>query len=243
MTVPVEVLKRFDTLRNLPDALLLRLSEQSLLKKYARREVVIDPGADTPYLCFLFEGCLQGVDFTVDGREVGLYFVRAGDFCGEVGLFGLQPNPEFVISLVKSVVLQVPYAVVEPIMYDSREIMKGLNQRLAQRVFEFARQRSILSLNSIPKRIYHLLLQLAGIDGFAEGGAHAYALSSGGEEVSIPSPPTHQEMAIMLNTSRETVTRVFQSLQAGGVVQRNGTSSLVILQPEVLCTMALSDEG
>lgn len=47
-------------------------------------------------------------------------------------------------------------------------------------------------------------------------------------------PPTHQEMAIMLNISRETVTRVFQALISNEVVQRNGTASLVVLNPSVL---------
>jgi CRP/FNR family transcriptional regulator, cyclic AMP receptor protein len=44
----------------------------------------------------------------------------------------------------------------------------------------------------------------------------------------IRNPPTHMEIAIMLNLSRETVTRVFQTLQQEGVVQRDGTSRLLI---------------
>ena len=36
--------------------------------------------------------------------------------------------------------------------------------------------------------------------------------------------PTHQELAIMINASRETVTRAFQLLQGKSVVQRDGNN-------------------
>jgi len=40
--------------------------------------------------------------------------------------------------------------------------------------------------------------------------------------------PTHQELAIMINASRETVTRVFQLLQSKAVVQRDGNDLLLL---------------
>ena len=49
----------------------------------------------------------------------------------------------------------------------------------------------------------------------------------------IVMPPTHQEIAIMVNTSRETVTRTLQFLQGIKVVARSGTE-LVVQQPDTL---------
>jgi CRP-like cAMP-binding protein len=49
----------------------------------------------------------------------------------------------------------------------------------------------------------------------------------------ITLPPTHQEIAIMVNTSRETVTRTFQFLQMRKVITRTG-SELVVLATDVL---------
>lgn len=250
MAVSVEILKGFSILRDLPDAALTELAAQSVLKRYSRREVVIDPGEQESNLCFLFEGSLQGVDFTLDGREVGLYFVRPGDFCGEVGLFGEQSNPEFVVALAKSQVVLLPNAAVSQIMYETRPLIQGLSARLARRVSEHTKQRAILSLNSIPHRIYRQLVQLAGIEnGFSERiepgeGSRSCQSHKVTEDgcIDIAYPPTHQEMAIMLNTSRETVTRVFQALQADGLVQRNGSSSLLIKKPEALFQLAYGDD-
>ena len=45
--------------------------------------------------------------------------------------------------------------------------------------------------------------------------------------------PTHQEIAIMVNTSRETVTRAFQLLATRGVVERAGPD-LRLIEPAYL---------
>jgi DNA-binding transcriptional regulator YhcF (GntR family) len=46
------------------------------------------------------------------------------------------------------------------------------------------------------------------------------------------------EMAIMLNVSRETVTRVFQKLQGREIVRKNGTKKLEVLQVQLLGELA-----
>jgi DNA-binding transcriptional regulator YhcF (GntR family) len=50
----------------------------------------------------------------------------------------------------------------------------------------------------------------------------------------IENLPTHMEIAIMLNLSRETITRVFQQLQKKNIVAREGPKKLLIQKPEEL---------
>jgi CRP-like cAMP-binding protein len=54
--------------------------------------------------------------------------------------------------------------------------------------------------------------------------------------------PTHQEIAIMVNTTRETVTRTMQSLQHTGYVQRDGPH-LLVRDPDALRRMAGGEDG
>ena len=108
MLVTPELLSAFPILRSLPLAELGQLAQQSTLQKFARRGVVLNAGAQEDTICFLFEGRLQGVDFTIDGREVGLYFIEPGGFCGELGLFDQGPQPEYVIALAPAVVVFIP---------------------------------------------------------------------------------------------------------------------------------------
>ena len=55
----------------------------------------------------------------------------------------------------------------------------------------------------------------------------------GQQPATISQMPTHQELAIMVNASRETVTRVFQQLLLKSVVKRDG-NDLIVVNPQLL---------
>ncbi len=227
MVVTPELLSAFPILKPLPPATMVQLAQQSSLKKFARRAVLLNAGVNEEHVCFLFEGRLQGVDFTVDGREVGLYFVEPGDFCGELGLFDHGPQPEFVIGLTPTVVVMVPMESLREVMLANPLMVKTLGQRLAARVRQMTWQRSLLGLPNIPQRVCCQLWMLV-----PEQDKRMM------RESEIRNPPTHMEIAIMLNVSRETVTRVFQSLQARQVVKRDGASRLLITGLSLLKDLA-----
>jgi hypothetical protein len=67
-----------------------------------RREVVIKRGDANAGLGFLIEGRLQAVDFTLDGKEVGIDFVEERDFFGELAVIDGQAAPEYVIAVAPS---------------------------------------------------------------------------------------------------------------------------------------------
>lgn len=216
MAVTPDLLKSFPILKTAPKAALESLAQQSSLLKVARRGIVLSAGKEEEHLCFLFEGRLQGVDFTIDGREVGLYFVEPGDYCGEISLFDRGAHPEFVIALTAAMVVMVPMDAFREVMGKTPEIVAILGMKLAARVRQMTYQRSLLGLPNIPQRVCCQLWTLIP--------------SSEKEQPnsSISNPPTHMEIAIMLNVSRETVTRVFQTLQNRQIVKRDGSTSLLV---------------
>lgn len=174
-------------------------------------------------LGFLVEGRLQGVDFTVDGRSVGLYFVDNGDYFGELSLVDDKPPFEFVVAAVKSTVafLNVPLA--KDLILNSPDLAQAVMMRLATRVRMVMAQRTLLSLTSPFQRLCVLLLQLPQV---VVAGV-----------VEVDKLPTHQELAIMINASRETVTRSFQLLFLNKVLVREG-NSLRLIQPDLLKEIA-----
>ncbi|OGA18736.1 MAG: hypothetical protein A3G25_17130 [Betaproteobacteria bacterium RIFCSPLOWO2_12_FULL_63_13] len=208
MPVPLAILQSFSLLHGLPADKLARLSERMSERTFARREVVIKKGEHGNALCFLLEGRLQGVDFTVDGREVGLYFVDPNDYFGELSVIDGQPRPEFVIAVARSRVVTLPRDEARTLMFSTAGIAERLTTRLARRLRLESAQRTLLGLPSPAQRVCAQLAQLS------------VRLAQG--KVVIAHAPTHQEIAIMVNTSRETVTRVFQVLQARGVLKRDG---------------------
>jgi CRP/FNR family cyclic AMP-dependent transcriptional regulator len=223
MAVTPELLSTFPILRSLPEAVLSALASQSVMRKFARRGIVLEAGKRDEYVCFLFEGRLQGVDFTIDGREVGLYFIEPGDFCGELVLFDDGVQPEFVIALTPVVTVFMPRDILREAMMKNPGVINVLGYKLASRVRQLTFQRSLLGLPNVTQRVCgQLWLLIPERD-------KVKLLSS-----VIVNPPTHLEIAIMLNLSRETVTRVFQTLQNQQIVRRDGPGSLIVNNLAVL---------
>ena len=217
MLVTPELLKTFSLFENLGAEDLSYLAQKSQIERFARRAVILNAGTQEDRVCFLFEGRLQGVDFTIDGREVGLYFVDPGDYCGELSVFDSGAQPEYVIALNSAVVVFVPVEPLREVADRQPAIMAGLGNKLAGRIRQMTLQRSLLGLPNITQRVCCQLWLLVTEEN-----------KESQQSAEIENPPTHMEIAIMLNVSRETVTRVFQHLQKQHIVSRDGTAKLLI---------------
>jgi len=229
MVVTPELLSAFPLLKPLGPENLADLAQLATATKHARRSVVLNAGEEASQLCFLFEGRLQAVDFTVDGREVGLYFVDPGDFCGELALFDYGPQPEYLIALAPSLVVSMPLEELRARLMGHPGTVTALGRRLARRLRQMSHQRALLGMPNITQRVCCQLWELLATEDRERASA------------SIRNPPTHMEIAIMLNLSRETVTRVFQVLQGQSVIRRAGTHELLV--PDVPRLRALVEGG
>ena len=230
ITVKPELLKRFSLFKNLGDEDIGLLCSHSKVERYARRGIVLQPSTNENMVCIVFEGRLQGIDFTIDGKEVGLYFVEPNDYCGELAVFDPGFQPEYVIALKPSLVVLVKADALGEVAARNPEIMLQLGKKLARRIKQMTAQRSLLSVPNVTQRVCNQILQLVP-------GQHSESI-----DVEITNLPTHMEIAIMLNLSRETITRVFQHLQRKQIVFRNGPKSLVINKATLLKKIADGSE-
>jgi CRP-like cAMP-binding protein len=94
-------------------------------------------------------------------------------------------------------------------------------KHLAQKIQRDSEFRAVLSINNTARRIftYLSLLQKQPEDGSAQS--------------VVENLPTHQDIANMINTSRETVTRALLTLVQQGIVQKEA-NRLIILDPAAL---------
>lgn len=227
MPVPVAVLQGLSLLKTLPHVTISHLAQQATEQSFSKREVVLHKGSLPNSLCFLLEGRLQGVDFTMDDREVGLYFINPGDYFGEVAVIDGQIQPEFVTAVAKSRVIFISRLLIKPILFAAPKLAEVLCLRLSVRLREAAAQRRILGLSNPLQRVCAQLDLLNNSISPIQG--------------RVRNAPTHQELAIMINVSRETVTRVFQLLQGRGIVERDG-NDLRIDDPEMLRGIAIGQQ-
>jgi CRP-like cAMP-binding protein len=219
MPILIPILQGLKLFEQLAPEQLAELAPHMVERKVERREVVIARGDHTAGLGFLIEGRLQTVSFTLDGREVGTDFVDPGEFFGELSVIDGNPAPEYIVAVAPSRVTMLDRERARQLMFGSAAAAEAVVQRMAERLRRSASHKAMLALPSSFQRV------CAQLDLLAERDA-------AGQTV-IRLPPTHQEIAIMVNTSRETVTRTLQYLQGIQVVGRAG-QDLLVLKPDVL---------
>lgn len=224
MPVSLQLLTQFPLLQPLPRETLEPLSGQMSLKSFARRAMVMSKDSPTQELGFLVEGRLQGVDFTMDGRSVGLYFVDPGDYFGELSVVDGKGVSEFVVAAAKSTVAVLEAGIARELIAGNPDLARAVMARLAHRVRSVMAQRTLLSLPNPFQRLCVLILQLSQPSA-ATGGA------------AVDQVPTHQELAIMINASRETVTRAFHLLFLNKILVREG-NTLMLVRPNDLKDIA-----
>ena len=95
---------------------------------------------------------------------------------------------------------------------------------LAQKIQRDSEFRALLSINNTTRRIYTYIALMPQTE------------DKDGQRV-VENLPTHQDIANMINTSRETVTRALLVLAQQGVVFRDA-HRLVILDPDALQRLA-----
>lgn len=219
MPILIPILQGLRLFDQLPLERLAQVAPTMNERRVERREVVVKRGEVDSGLGFLIEGRLQAVNFTLDGKEVGTDFIEDGDFFGELSVIDGRPAPEYVIAVAPSRVVMLDRERARELMFSTPAAAEAVATRLAERLRRAASHRAMLALPSSFQRVCAQLVQMAR--------------EAGAGRVIIAMPPTHQEIAIMVNTSRETVTRTLQFLQTMKVVARDG-NDLLVQQPDTL---------
>src|SRR3569623_72303 len=226
--VEVSDLRKFPLFANLPEEELKVTAGLLRLKPFARREIFcrMEDAADGLYL--LFAGLLQAVDIAEDGREIGLNLIKPGNFFGELSVIDGHPRSAHVIALQPSTVGVIPQNAARDVFYKLPATAEAMMKHLAALVRNLSAFRALLAIPNAQQRVYALLQQLAQ--------------QMPGGLVTIQNLPKQQEMAIMINTSRETVSRAIAHLVATGVLEKD-FRRLIVRDPTRLRRLASQQPG
>lgn len=188
-------------------------------KQFVRRETVIQKGGNDEGLLLLLSGQLQVIEITEDGRIIGLRILSEGDFFGEISIINGSPRSASVIALSEVLVAFLPSTTVLDLLLHSLPVANYMLRYMALKIQRDSEFRALLSIPNASKRIYSFL------DLIKE--------KKPGSPGIIENLPTHQDIAIMINTSRETVTRALLALAQQGIIQKE-MHRLIIRDPEAL---------
>ncbi|MDD5175823.1 MAG: Crp/Fnr family transcriptional regulator [Sterolibacterium sp.] len=214
-----EALARLPLLNLLPPERLDAVLQHAQIAMYAKRAVILSKGQTADQLGYVLTGKLQAVDHLPDGREVGLNLIETGQFFGELLVVDRHPRSASVVAVLPSHVLWLPGEVARRMFFDHPPVAEAMLQHFAQLIRRMSDLRAAQALPNAFQRVFALLHYLK-------------EKAPGGLE-QIDNMPTHQEISIMINSSRETVTRAIAVLINANIVQKD-MRRLIIRFPDRL---------
>jgi CRP/FNR family transcriptional regulator, cyclic AMP receptor protein len=228
MQVNLQVhLRKIPLLAGLSEEDMARVKSELRLRQYGRRDVVLQKGGVGDSLLFLLSGQMQVVDITEEGRAIGLRMLKPGDFFGEIAVINGSTRSASVVALSPVLVAFLPRATTLYLFSHAPSVANQMLRHLAEKVQRDSEFRALLSINNTTRRIYSYLELLKQ--------------KSPDDMDVVENLPTHQDIANMINTSRETVTRALLSLVNQGIVQKE-SHRLIICKPAELQKLAQGSE-
>jgi CRP-like cAMP-binding protein len=188
-------------------------------KRFDKGDLVVIKDSPSDALMFLVTGNLQVVDYTQDGKEIGLNLLHTGCYFGELALIDGLPRSASIIAIETAVVAYLPKKEALGLIYGKPAISERMLKHFAQSIRSLTAYRALLAIPNTHQRLFAMLCQIKVPTG-------------AGQDV-IRSLPTQRQIAIMINTSRETVSRALAELQQRGVLKKVDKRFIVIRPHEL----------
>lgn len=151
-----------------------------------------------------------------DGREVSFEVLGEGDFFGEGVLLEAPCNNCTAQAIERTELLVIPRRQLLQLMEENGRFSLQLARYLAGRLADI-RQRQEMLLHSVNVRFARLLLGLA----------KRYGTTPLGPNNKLNVKLTHQEMANLIGTARETLTLTIGKFRSEGVLAESGRSVVI----------------
>lgn len=215
----IQALKRVPLFERLEDDELAGLADVTSRQTFARNALVI-LAEDHGDSFFIIQSGKVKVSVTgQDGREIILSLLGPGEFFGELSLLDGHPRSADVTTVERTELLVIRRSDFVSVIQSYPVIPIHLMVALATRLRKSDRQVAGLALLGISERISSVLLALAEEQG-----------EETEEGIVLTRRPTHQVLASMAGTARETVTRVMKRLTDEGYVRVDGRRLVILKQ-------------
>lgn len=211
MTEEIWFLKQCDLFRRLTPEQVQRLEPRCRSRTFKRGEPIYLPAEAADAALVLAEGRVKIGSVTDEGKQTILALIEPGELFGELSVLDGSPREEFAEAAEKSTVVLVPADVMRELVEENPAVAVGVTKLIGLRRRRIERRLKSLMFRSNRQRLVSLLSELADQYGEpAESPAGATRL-----RIKL----SHQDLASIIGSTRETVTVVLGELQAEELVE------------------------
>jgi CRP/FNR family transcriptional regulator len=207
MEKPLDVIARIPLFSGLNHEQLIQFRGIALEKSFAKGEMVFSEGEEGSGFYVILAGTVKVFKVSPDGKEHILHIFTAGQTFGEVPVFAGEHFPANAEALQDTRALFFPRSGFLALLQKNPALSLKLLADLSIKLRQFAVQIENLSLKELPARLATYLLFLAEEQGRAD--QVTLKISKG-------------QLASLLGTIPETLSRIFAKLSSQQLIQVEG---------------------
>ena len=215
-------LKNCSLFEQLSTVELEHIESASRAREFAGGSPIYLPADDAHSVFLLTSGRAIICHLTPDGKKSILALIEPGELFGELALFEPDQREEYAEALDKTTVVQIPVDVLRQLVERHPHISLGVTKIFGLRRRRIERRLKNLLFHSNRERLTHFILELAEQYG-----------NRTPEGIRLRIQLSHQDLANVIGSTRETVTVVLGEMQQEGLI-RIGRRKITITDLEKL---------
>jgi len=212
----VALLRRVSIFEHLDDRVLRDLARRMTARRRPAGSIVVGQRETDSAFYVVYAGRAKVALFGENGREMTLAVLGAGDFFGEMSLLDGKPRSANVVAADDCILLKLARDAFEAHLQEHPQTAMALLRELTARLRKSDEVIANLALHDVTARLTRTLLALAEDNGEVRD-----------DGIMLRYRPTQQDLANMVGTCRETVSRTLSAMGRRGLVVARGRSLLL----------------
>ena len=198
-----QILRKISLFSGLEPAVLQGIASLAVTKSYPKNAIIINEGDETNTLYMIISGKVKAYLSNEDGKEVILNMMGPGEHFGELALLDPAPRSASIMTMQASKFSILSKDDFDQCLEQHPEMSKSIIAELTRTVRRLTDNVRSLALMDVYGRIAHTLLEMA--------------VEENGVKI-IKEKLTHQDIARLVGSSREMVSRIMKDLVNGGYI-------------------------
>ena len=189
------------------------LAEIVVVRKYGRGETIFSEGDEGNGFFVVIDGQIKIFKLSLDGKEQILHIFGAGEPFAEAAVFSGSAYPAHALALQESRAFFIPRAAFISLIKQNPMLAMNMMAALSMRLKKFAHMIEDLSLKEVPGRLAAHIL---------------YLVEQQKAEGSVRLEISKAQLASLLGTIPETLSRILSKMVKQGLIEANGPEIVIL---------------
>lgn len=195
------------------------VARASISKRFEKGEFVFQAGDDLDHLYIIHKGRVKIYRITESGKEQVLRVLESGDFMGELSLFAEETMTSYAEVTEKTEICSIPKSAFQELLLRFPAISLKILKEFSIRLNKTESNVEQVTSYDVEKRITSYLIELV----------EKMGLSEDREPFAVTLPMSKKDLASMIGTSQETLSRKLSAFQDRGWIEQSGQRNITIL--------------